>query len=271
MPITIDKNEILDYIKSLRKNYIENYTTENGVVLDLYYPSRKFGFRLSGFQWNPNDNPKKALTQCMKEGIRVIHIYDYEWYNCKENFKRWLKSFVDSRNKKMIRSTDVIEIKAKEFSEFLKDNHLFSDTIKGCTVMYGIYENDELVSVAGFNKRNSKTCDWEWRRFSIAYGWMSEHNLAKLFLNKFIEDGHKGGLIDYQQLDRFPFTTDAEMGFVKKSTNSGVVSINDETMNYTRHSFIPEKDMTKQETMEYYGFTHECKNCGTVTWFMTIE
>lgn len=269
--IKIDKQELIDYIKSLSDRYVENYTTESGVTLDIYYPHRKFGFRLSGFQWLSNDNPKQALTKCTKDGIRVIHIYDYEWYNCKENFKEWLKHFVKSRNKHMITSNEIVNIESEEFAEFLKNNHLFCDTIKGCTVMYGIYDSEELVAVAGFNKRNGKGCDWEWRRFSIAYGWMSEHNLAKLFLDKFIEDGHKGRLVDYQQMDRFPFTTDAEMGFTKKATNTGVVSINAETMNYTRHSFIPEKGMNKQETMEYYGFTNECKNCGTVTWIMDIE
>jgi hypothetical protein len=265
-----DKQEILDFIKSLRGNYVEDFVTPSGADIDVYYPSRKMGIRLSGYFWKPNDNPKQMMTKGIKDGIRIVHIYDYEWNNCKENFKEFLKNFINSRGKRMIRSTEVKEIGAEEFADFLKENHLFVDTIKGCTVMYGIYENDLLVSVAGFNKRNSKLYDWEWKRFSIRYGWMSEHNLAKYFLKEF-EKNHTGVLVDYQQCDRFPFTTDEEMGFVKKGSNAGVVSINVNTGIFTRHGFIPEKPLTKEETMKKYGFDVEVKTCGTVTWLKVLE
>lgn len=267
--ITIDKQELIEFIKGLNPNFIENYVTPSGVTIDLYNATKKYGFRLSGFQWLPNDNPRQAMIKCNKDGIRVIHIYDFEWYNCKDNFKEFIKSFVNSRGKHMIRSNEVVEIDSKSFTEFLKNNHLYVDTIKGCTVMYGIYDNGELVAVSGFNQRNAKNYNWEWRRFAIRYGWMTQTNVAQLFLDKFREN-HKGKLVDYQQCDRFNFTTDSIMGFTKTNSSSGVVSINCDTMNYTRHSFIPEKGMNKQETMEYYGFTHEVKTCGTNTWIIDL-
>lgn len=266
----LDKSSIINYIKSIyNKDILENYQIGSTTV-DLFFPKKKFGIDLSGYFWAKDRTPKQEIKIVNKEGFKLIHIYDYEWYNCTENFKTYLYYLLNSRNKKLCRNDKVVEISKDEFVEFIKNNHLFIDTIKGCSLMYGLYEGDELVCVSGFNKRKTGKYDWEWKRFCIKYGWMTQHNVAKLFLDKFKET-NKGLLVDYQQVDRFNFVTDSEMGFTRAGCGSGVVCINTDTLNYTRHSFIKEKPLNKQETMEKYGFNMETKTSGTVTWVLDIE
>ena len=73
-------------------------------------------------------------------------------------------------------------------------------------------------------------------------------------------------------MDRYSYESypDKDFGFKRIGWNSGVVCINSKTLNYTRHSFIPEKPLNKQETMEKYGFDMEIPNAGTITWVKEI-
>lgn len=274
--IIVDKNEFIDYIsetfdKEINAGKLLFYQDIFGVMVDVYIPSKKLAFKLRGYVWDEDgyQAPIQDIRKLLQEGIRLINVYDYEWLKIKDNFKRFIYYMIRSRGKRLLTSTDVVTVEKDEFISFLKDNHLFSDTIKGCSIMLGIKQDEELVAVAGFDKKSRKY-DWEWKRFAIKYGWMTEHNVAQLFLDEFSKD-HKGILVDYQQMDRFPITTDEEMGFTKVSYNSGVVSINTKTMNFTRHSFIPEKPLTKMETMIKYGFDAEIKTAGTTTWVKRIE
>lgn len=267
----LSKDGFINYIKSIWKKEILLNHPIGDIVVDIYLPQKKLAIDLSGYFWAKDRNPKEQTKVAIKNGFRLIHIYDYEWYNYPENFQNFLSTIINSRGKHLIRSNVVQEISKDDFCEFLKHNHLFCDTIKGCYKMYGIYEGNELVAVSGFNKKKTKKLDWEWKRFSIKYGWMAgEQNVAELFLNEFSKE-HKGVLVDYQQIDRFIFVTDEDMGFKKESWNQGVVAINLDTLAFTRHDFIPELPKTKQETLKYYGFDIQVKTAGTVRWVKELK
>lgn len=260
------KEGFIEFIKSIWNKEILFDCEIGGIVVDMYLPQKKLAIDMSGYFWAKDRNPKEQTKIAIKNGFRLIHIYDYEWYNYPENIKNFLSTIINSRGKHLIRNNVVQEISKNDFCEFLKHNHLFCDTINGCYKMYGIYENNELVAVSGFNKKKTKKYDWEWKRFAIKYGWMAgEQNVAELFLNEFSKE-HKGILVDYQQIDRFNWVTDEDMGFKKESWNQGVVAINLDTLNFTRHDFIPEFGLNKQQTMEHYGFHKQIKTAGTVRW-----
>ena len=275
---SMDKKSFFTYIVQTFRKEIEQgkflfNECVDGVKVDLFIPSKKMAFKLRGYCWDENgyQKPKNEVKHFLNLGIRLMNIYDYEWKMFQENFQTFIYHTIRSRNKHLIRSNRVVQISKEEFLTFLKSNHLFGDTIGGCRIMYGVYEKGELVAVAGFDKKSRKY-DWEFKRFCVKYGWMTKPNFVKVFLNEF-EKGHKGILVDYQQMDRFGYDNypDGDLGFVKSHWNMGVVAINTDTMNYTRHSFIAEKPLTKQETMEKYGFNMEISNAGTTTWIKEIK
>ena len=259
----INKNNVIYWIESIYKNVIKNYNID-GIKVDLFYPTKKIAIKLRGLFWDlDKTNPKKESMYLKEKGIRLINIYDYEWFNYEDNFKEFIKNILKSRNKKLLKNNVIVQITSEEMVNFLKNNHLFSDTIKGCTYCYGIYQDGELIAVSGFNKL-SKKYDYEWKRFGIKYGWMTEKNIAKLFLDNFSLT-HKGLLVDYQQMDRFPFSTDENMGFKYVRWNNGSVSVSND-MKFTRHTFISEKGLNKVDTMKKYGYHYEYPTAGTITW-----
>ena len=263
-----DKSTLLKLLDELAPKGFEE--TVQGITVDRYYPNKKLCIKLRGRVWGKSsEDPFNEVMIMKRAGIRLVSIYDYEWFNDHHSIESFVKSLLRSRDKRMIRSKEVVEISSEQMVEFLKENHLFTDTIKGCTYCYGIFEGDELVAVSGFNKVNSKNYNYEWKRFSIKYGWMAERGLAKMFLDKFAED-HHGVMVDYQQMDRFPNSTDEEMGFKMVRRNRGLVSVNTRSMKFTRHRFIAEGGMTREETMKKYGFDAEVQTSGTITWVKEI-
>lgn len=265
----INKNNAIKSIESIYNKKLKKNCYIDDIKVDMFYIGKKIAIKFRGLFWDlENANPKKESKILKDKGIRLINIYDYEWYNYKNNFISFISNLLSSRDKKLLRNNEVVEITSNEMMNFLKTNHLFSDTIKGCTYCYGIYQDNELIVVSGFNKSKGKY-DYEWKRFAIKYGWMTQKNIAQLFLDKFSEN-HSGILVDYQQMDRFPMSSDENMGFECKSWNCGVVSMNIKTMGFTRHSFIKENNMTKFETMKKYGYDIEIPNAGTITWIKRI-
>ena len=82
------------------KNILKNYPLLlNGKELDIYIPEKHIAIEFNGNYWHSSElkdihyHQEKSLN-CLKLGIRLIHIYEYEWVNDKENIKLFLKNTI---------------------------------------------------------------------------------------------------------------------------------------------------------------------------------
>lgn len=278
--LSYEENEVLDYIKTFYHGIIEtpNKSVLDGKHIDIYLPQKRIGIEYNGSYWHRTDakrwTPKQKTQLAISKNIRLIHIYDYEWYNHKENVKQFLYWLIHKKGRKFfnIKDLKLKEIDKKTYFDFLEHNHLFGGEHHVICKTYGLFtKNNELISVSGFAKSYRKQYDWDWRRFCIKYGYVIEGGAPEKFLEEFSKD-HHGVIVDYQQMDRFPTISSERMGFKKLRWNEGFVCVDTihKQFKYTRHRFIPEDGLTSLETMKKYGYDVEVPNAGTITWIKEI-
>lgn len=142
--------------------------------IDMYFPDKKLGIEVDGVYWHGEQckgETAKAYhlmksKQCLEKGVLLMHFYDVEIDSKKELILSMIHSKLGLiENKIFARKCVVKELNYKSTKEFLDTNHLQGGGAVG-SERYGLYYNDELVSVMTFGKpRFNKNYDYELIRF----------------------------------------------------------------------------------------------------------
>lgn len=125
--------------------------------LDIIIPSKQIAIEYDGLYWH-NELKKQdkkyhlnKTIECNKKGIRLIHIFEDEWINKQEIVKSRLKAILGvTDNKIPARKCGIRKVERKECKEFLNKNHIQGSV--NSSIKYGLYYNNELVSVMTFCK-----------------------------------------------------------------------------------------------------------------------
>lgn len=169
------EDEIEETLISLNIGYDRNQNRgnrkilNNGQELDFYFPDYKIAIEVNGTYWhsslqkikNYHFNKSKA---CEQLGIRLIHIWEYEW---KDELKRqklinMLKIAFNKVDYKIYaRKCTIKEITNKEAKEFNNKNHLQGH--RNAQITYGLFYKNNLIQLMSFSKtkynRNLKNED----------------------------------------------------------------------------------------------------------------
>ena len=136
-------------------------------------PDLNLGFEFNGLYWHSDkykeNNYHLNKTKYFKEkGIRIIHIFEDDWYLKQDIICSQIKNLLGLTETKIFaRKCHVKEIKS---SEFLDKNHI-QGNVKS-NIKLGLFYNDELVSLMTFD-------NFEGRKKMEEGGW----NLSR-FCNK---------------------------------------------------------------------------------------
>lgn len=203
------EEELYQYIKSvyngkIRKN---DRLTINPLELDITLPNENLSFELDGLYWHsevkisdPNYHLSKT-EQCKEKGITLIHIFEDEYDNKKEIVYSKIKNLLGLTDRRIFgRKTVVKSIDAQTCRAFLEENHLQGNVYS--KYRYGLYYNDELVSVMTFGvprkNLNGKQTEglYEMVRFCNKLNTSVVGGASKL-LKKFIKEVHPTEIISY--------------------------------------------------------------------------
>lgn len=203
---SMGEKEISRYVESLGLEVINNYRSEDNIELDIYIPSHNVGIEFNGLYWHSVEAGKDTnyhidKTESFKsKGIKVIHIFEDEWYMNSDIVKSMIKSSLGIYDTRIYaRKTEIIEIDAKTAREFLDNNHIMG--YHQCSKKYGLYNNGVLVSVMTFSKGNHsrKSYGWEIDRYASLLGHQVVGGASKLF-KKFINDVNPEEVVSYADL-----------------------------------------------------------------------
>jgi len=172
------QKEIKQYLISLGENVIENDTVIlNGKEIDLYLPKHKLAIEVDGIYWHSELKGKKRnyhlskTESCNNLGISLLHIFENEWRESQEIVKSIIANKLRINSRKIYaRKTKVKELDNKTKKDFLNKNHLQGNGRS--QYKYGLYCEDELVSVMTFGKRKitNKNPEYEIIRFASKLG-----------------------------------------------------------------------------------------------------
>ena len=168
------QKEIFEFIKNFFSDTIMSYFPDKGrkgsKELDIYIPSKNIGIEFNGEYWHKNNkNYHLEKTEYFaKQGIRVIHIFGYQWYNKQELIKEKLKAILGVEQEKVYaRKCIVKEIDVKTKNEFLNKHHIQGEDKS--VLKFGLFYNDELVAVMTFSyPRFNNEYDWELIRYATS-------------------------------------------------------------------------------------------------------
>lgn len=185
----------------------------SGLELDIYCPDYKIAIEYNGTYWHSSECKNmtyhyKKSKEAQNLGIRLIHIYEYEWKDelMREKLKSILKmAFGKVSNKIFARKCAIKQITNKEAKEL--NDHYHLQNHRCAKVTYGLYYNDKLIQIMSFSSskynRNLKSDkDWEIIRSCSVPDVMIIGGVSKL-INHFIKDYNPENIFTYCDFNKF--------------------------------------------------------------------
>lgn len=208
------ENEIAQIFYDLNPITHYRHPLMNGKEIDIYFPGSKIGIEFNGNYWHSSLNVPKNYHQeksilAEKAGIRLIHIYEYEWLDkeIKEKILQLLSIAFNLNSTNIIyaRKCKIKEISNKEAEFFNNKTHLQGH--RNAQVTYGLFYKNELVQLMSFSKtkyNRNLLNDNEWE---IIRGCPGSNNIvvggvSKLF-NHFIKEHNPNKIFSYCDFNKF--------------------------------------------------------------------
>ena len=206
------ETKVIDYIKSIYSGKVIANTRDilKPYELDVYIPDKHIAIECNGTFWHDAEHKNKTYhidksKVCKDMGIRLIHIYEWEWSNYPDKIKQLLNISLGSVSKIYARQCEIRLISNQEAKPFNDATHLQGH--RNAQVTYGLFYKDMLVQLMSFSKtrynRNLKN-DNEWE---IIRGCPGSNNIviggvSKLFKH-FVTDYTPSKVFSYCDFNKF--------------------------------------------------------------------
>lgn len=232
----------------------------SGQEIDIYIPDKKLAIEFNGNYWhsdlykNEMYHQQKTLS-CIKQGIHLIHIFEYEW--CNEELQLKIKNYISSllADTKTVYARDttikIINNVGLE-RDFLNKYH-----IQGyipSQVALGCYYNNELIGIMTFGKPRFSYEDVELLRLC----WSNQYKViggSEKLLKHYIKDYKPESIISYCDITKFSGSIYNRMGFEEELvTKPNYVWVNIRT-NFTVSRYQSQKQKLIDKGLGEYGDT----------------
>ena len=238
--------------------------------IDIFLPKYNIGIEYNGAYWHSEVNGKDKQYHIRKQilaeenNIKLIQIFDFEWKTKSLQIEGYLKSLINENVRIYARNTEIRYPSKFETKEFFDTNHIHGNI--GFKFSYGIYHNNELVSVLSIGKsRFTKKYDYEVLRFCNKIGITVVGGLSKLIshIKKTLEFNT---IVSYTHRRLFDGNSFIKAGFeLSHKTEPGYFWANQYTEEVlSRHKTQKHKLNTTMTESEYMKSKHFVKiwDCG---------
>lgn len=160
---SVAEKEVVDFIRSIYKGEV----TENDrsaiypKELDVYVPEKKFAVEYDGLFWHSEggecfaDYHLKKTSECMKRGIRLLHVYENEWRDKQDIVKSMIASALGIYvRREYARNLKVKEVTDKKVAvDFFEANHI-QGAVHKFSLCLGLFKGEELLQAVVFGKQH---------------------------------------------------------------------------------------------------------------------
>ncbi len=278
-PTTFSKKEreLRDYISTLTSSEILNNKNFTDYTLDIYLPELNLGFEFNGAYWhstkfkhkNYHYNKTKFFE---RKGIRIVHIWEYDWDLKIELVKSLIKNMFVSQ-KIFARKCVIQTVNTQDAKIFCDTNHLQGNLF--CKIYYGLYYNNELIQLMSFKYASNR---WEIGRLCTKHGVSVIGGSAKLF-SCFIKEHNPKEVFSYCDYSVFTGHTYVNLGFelhhisepnFKYYNPSGVLLSREQCMKYKLIKNGADEKMTAEQIMNKKNFL-KIYDCGNKLFIWKME
>ena len=244
----------------LDKYHIEYITNDRSIIspkeLDIYIPSLKIGIECNGIYWHSSEFKtssyhKNKYLLCKEKGIQLLTLWE-DWIINKPQI---IESILISKlglcsNTIYARKCVIREVNSKICNEFLNVNHI-QGTCKS-SIRYGLYYNNELVSIMCFSKRSKlsgpkqqNNNEWELIRFCNKLNFRVIGGAGRL-LHHFIIYHDPKYIISFSCNDISDGGLYKKLNFNENSLNQSYWYIQQDTWKRYHRSSFTKKNIWKQ-------------------------
>jgi len=267
------EREIADLIG--KENIITNSRSilDSKEEIDIYIPDKKIAIEFNGTYWHSDAKIDKNYHQnktiaCAKQGIHLIHIFEYEWENNnkKEKIIKYLFRLLGKQENTIVkaRDTEVKPIEYSETKEFEEKYHLQGSAKS--TINLGIFLNSKLLGIMTFGPpRFNNNYQYEIIRLCYKDNVVIVGGTEKIFTH-FLRTFNPDSIITYCDISKFTGNVYTRLGFkatLNPITEPSYVWANRNSVYFTRyetqkHKLIAmglgTKDQTESQIMHQNGF-----------------
>lgn len=213
--------ELYNYIKSITdKTILQNdRSILKGKELDIVIPELNTAIEFNGTYWHSGGikgrkyHQEKTL-ECAKAGIRLIHIFEYEWVNSdiKIKIKDYLEDIIsDTKERIGARKCELIKLDNKEAMLFESMYHIGGST--SASINIGLKYNTEIVAVMTFGTpRFDRENEYELIRYCCKKGTAIMGGAEKLF-KQFVREYKPESIVCYTDISKFTGNVYTRLGF----------------------------------------------------------
>lgn len=202
-------------------NHVSDRTVLKGKEIDLYYPEYNLGIEFNGNYWHssikkPSKYHQEKSILAAKNGVRLIHIFEYEWVN-KDKRDKIIDILNMIMNKDDVQRIAARECEIKEVLDinvvkvFLNDNHL--QGFAGASINIGLYYKNNLIGLMTFGKPRFNT-EYQWELVRLA--WSKNKAIiggAEKLFRYFITKYNPDSIISYCDIAKFTGNVYKRLGF----------------------------------------------------------
>lgn len=225
----LKEKELYNYVKSLYSG--EVISSAKGIIdsleLDIYIPDLKLAIEfncnyLHSTECKTKNYHQQKTLKCASHGIRLIHIFEYEWDNQELRYKleNLLSNIINNNNANRVyaRKCLVKEVSNIDAKSFLNKYHLQGAITSSINI--GCYNDGELVGLLTLGKPRFNTgYEYEIHRLCWKYNTAvigGTEKMFKYFLNHYNPDS----VITYADISKFTGNVYTRIGFKTISKNA---------------------------------------------------
>ena len=254
------ERQLCEILDSLEVNYIlHNRQIIQGQELDIYIPEKKLAIEFNGDYWHSSIYKDKKYHQnktiaCAKQGIRLLHIFEYEWLDTikRDKIIKLIKRIV-SNNKECAkiyaRNTYIKEISYTESKQFLDLYHLQNNT--QAYIYLGCFHSktNKLLGVITLgNPRFNDNYEYEIVRLCWNPNFIVIGGTEKLF-TYFVRNYNPNSIITYVDISKFTGNVYTRLGF-KVIDKNYLTTPNYMWVNLSTHKALPRYKTMKHKLIK---------------------
>lgn len=263
------EQELRDYVESLGFTTTKDRKVLDGKEIDVFVPSLNVGFEFNGLFWhsekrskNPETHHKHKTDLARTKGVRLVHIYEDDWYYKQDIVKGIIRNVLNvSEGKIFARKCLISEVSSRIAEEFMETNHIQGKTT-GVSVSLGLFRGSDLISVMQFaksasNRGKTKEGVYELVRFSSKVKVVG--GASKLF-SDFVKTYKPAEVTSYSDNDMFEGGMYEHLGFKHVSDVPADYKIIDGHIRKHKSNFRKSM-LAKRFPKEYDASLTEHENC----------
>lgn len=263
------RRDIFNVVDEANVEYVSE-TYIDGIYVDIYIPSCNIAIKLvDTIDMNniQRDKMQSDFIYFINKGIRLINIFEYEWFTEDSRNKniRLVRDALNNKNRRKIyaRSTKVYPIDNATAKQFIEEYHL--QNFASANINLGLFYKNEMIGIMTFGKPRFNY-EYEYELIRLTYkNDVNVYGGSEKLFKYFVDNYNPTSILSYCSITKFSGSVYNRIGMkLEEYTAPNYMWVNNELeealprYKCMKHKLLKKgmgtPDMTENEIMRSNGY-----------------